>query len=181
MVSISCNCSSWEFSSKYRTACQLVFLQKPHHDRVGTKRRIKFWRWSSFCTLGGVLYKTKTPAKFVENRKYDRSPLLLQARIIFDLFSSDFKTILKGSSFLGLRSSFCTHPTSTGKRKRNNELGNYEQALQCLIVLHFGWPYQPSSGTLRIHIDCVLFVYATWILFAAEEGCFGQPKYSTWI
>ena len=51
------------------------------------------------------LYKTKTLAKFVENRKCYRSPLLLQARIMFGLFSSDFKTILKGSSFLGLRSS----------------------------------------------------------------------------
>ena len=58
---------------------------------------------------GIVLYKTKTQAKFVENRKCYRSPLLLQARIMFDLFSSDFKTILKGSSVLGLRSSFCTY------------------------------------------------------------------------
>ena len=46
-------------------------------------------------------------------RKYHRSPLLLQARIMFDLFSSDFKTILKGSSFLGHRSSFCTHPVNS--------------------------------------------------------------------
>ena len=30
-------------------------------------------RGSSFCTFGGVLYKTKTMAKFVENRKYYRS------------------------------------------------------------------------------------------------------------
>ena len=67
---------------------------------------------SLFCTSGGVLYKTKTPAKFVENRKYHRSPLLLQARIMFDQFSSDFKMILKGSSFLGLRSSFCTDPST---------------------------------------------------------------------
>ena len=34
-----------------------------------------------------------------------RTPLLLQGRIMFDLFSSDFKTILKGSSYLGLQSS----------------------------------------------------------------------------
>ena len=27
---------------------------------------------------------------------------------MFDIFSSEFKTILKASSFLGLRSSFCT-------------------------------------------------------------------------
>ena len=40
-----------------------------------------------------------TLAKFVENRKYHRSSLLLHARIMFDQFSSDFKTILKGSSF----------------------------------------------------------------------------------
>ena len=32
---------------------------------------------------------------------------------MFDLISSDFKTILKGSSFLGLRSSFCTHPVNS--------------------------------------------------------------------
>ena len=75
----------------------------------------RFVLWVVFCT------KTKTLAKFVENRKYDRSPLLLQVRIIFDLFSSDFKTILKGSSFLGLPSSFCTRATLTGERKRNNE------------------------------------------------------------
>ena len=62
-------------------------------------------RGSSFCTFGGVLYKTKILAKFVEIHKYYRSPLLLQARIMFDLFSSDFKTILKGSSF-------CTHPST---------------------------------------------------------------------
>ena len=59
----------------------------------------RFWRESSFSSFGGVLYKTKALAKFAENRKYYRSPLLLQARIMFDLFSSDFKTILKGSSF----------------------------------------------------------------------------------
>ena len=69
-------------------------------------------RGLSYCTFGGVLYKTKTLAKFVKNRKYHRSPLLLQARIMFDLFSSDFKMILKGSSFLGLRSSFCTDPST---------------------------------------------------------------------
>ena len=62
-----------------------------------------FWRWSSFCNFGGVLYKTKTLAKFVENHNYYRSPLLLQVRIVFNLFASDFKTILKGSSF-------CNHP-----------------------------------------------------------------------
>ena len=66
---------------------------------------------SSFCIFGGVLYKTKTLAKFVENHKYCRSPLLLQARIMFDLFSRDFKTMLKGFSFLGLLSSvFVLYP-----------------------------------------------------------------------
>ena len=59
-----------------------------------------FWRESSFCRFGRVLYKTKTLAKFVQNRKYYGFLLLLQGRIMFYLFSSDFKMILKGSSFL---------------------------------------------------------------------------------
>ena len=85
-------------------------------------RRIsrRFCRGSLFCTFGRVLYKTKTLAKFFENHKYYRSPLLLQARTMFDLFSSDFKTILKGSSFLGLRSSFCTHPLANGTAEATN-------------------------------------------------------------
>ena len=65
-----------------------------------------------FVLLVGFCPKQKTMAKFVENRKYYRSPLLLQARIMLDPFSSDFKTIVKGSSFLGLRSpvfSLCTN------------------------------------------------------------------------
>ena len=75
---------------------------------------------SSFCNFGSVLYKTKTLAKYVENRKYYCSPLLLQARIMLDLFSSDFKT--KRSSFLGLRSSgFVLYTPFKGK-----------------IIFHFG-------------------------------------------
>ena len=53
-------------------------------------------RGSSFCTFGGVLYKMKTLAKFVENRKCYRSPLLLRSRIMFLLLSKDFEVILKG-------------------------------------------------------------------------------------
>ena len=44
--------------------------------------------------------------------------------------SSDFKTILKGSSFLGLRSWFCTHPTNrqiqnTGRREQVTGHGSF--------------------------------------------------------
>ena len=60
---------------------------------------------SSFCSFGWVFYKTKTLAKFVDRRKFCCCLFLCQSRIMFELFSSDFKTILKGSSFLGLRSS----------------------------------------------------------------------------
>ena len=60
---------------------------------------------SSFCTFGGVMYKTKTLVKFVNNCKSWCSLFLLRSRIMFEPFLSDFKTILTGSSFLGLRSS----------------------------------------------------------------------------
>ena len=43
--------------------------------------------------LLGALYKTNTLAKIVMH----------QSRIMFEPFSSDLKTILKGSSFLGLQ------------------------------------------------------------------------------
>ena len=47
------------------------------------------------------MYKTKTLVKFVDNC----SLFLLRSKIMFEPFLSDFKTILTGSSFLGLRSS----------------------------------------------------------------------------
>ena len=54
---------------------------------------------SSFCTFGRVMYKTKTPVKFVDNCKSMCSLFLLRSRIMCEPFESDFKTILKGSSF----------------------------------------------------------------------------------
>ena len=48
---------------------------------------------SSFCTFGGVLYKTKTLVKFIDSRKYSRSPFLLVMRIMFHLFSDDFEGV----------------------------------------------------------------------------------------
>ena len=46
---------------------------------------------SSFCTFGGVMYKTKTLVKFVHKRKSCCSLFLLWSRIMFQPFSSDFK------------------------------------------------------------------------------------------
>ena len=46
---------------------------------------------SSFCTFGGVMYKTKTLVKFVDKRKSCCSLFLLWSRIMFQPFSSDFK------------------------------------------------------------------------------------------
>ena len=54
---------------------------------------------SSFCTFGRIMYKTKTPVKLVDNRKSLCSLFLLRPRIMCERFGSDFKTILKGSSF----------------------------------------------------------------------------------
>ena len=54
---------------------------------------------SSFCTFGRVMYKTKTLVKFVDNCKSCCPLFLLWSRIMFQPFSSDFKTILTGSSF----------------------------------------------------------------------------------
>ena len=45
------------------------------------------------------MYKTKTLVKFVHKRKSCCSLFLLWSRIMFQPFSSDFKTILTGSSF----------------------------------------------------------------------------------
>ena len=76
-------------------------------------RRIsrRFWRGSLFCTFGGVLYKTKTLAKFVENRNCYRPPLLLWSRIMFLLLSKDFEGF-RGDFEGGLRFvllvGFCT-------------------------------------------------------------------------
>ena len=50
----------------------------------------------------------------------DRSPLLLQGRIMFDQFSSEFKTILHGSSFLSHPSSvFILYPPRIRRQYRN--------------------------------------------------------------
>ena len=54
---------------------------------------------SSFCTFGRVMYKTKTPVKFVDNCKSLCSLFMLRSRNMCEPFGSDFKTILKGSSF----------------------------------------------------------------------------------
>ena len=59
--------------------------------------------WSLFCTFGRVMYKMKTLFKFINNRKSCYSLFLLWSRIMSKPFSSYFKTILMGSSFLGLR------------------------------------------------------------------------------
>ena len=48
---------------------------------------------SSFCTFGGVMYKTKTLVKFVHKRKSCCSLFLLWSIIMFQPFLSDFKTI----------------------------------------------------------------------------------------
>ena len=106
---------------KTKTLAKFIENRKCYHSPLLLRSRIMFLLLSKdfkailkgvfvlYFWHRGVLYKTKTLAKFVENRKYHCSLLLLQARIVFDLFSSDFKTILKGSSFLGLWSLFCTH------------------------------------------------------------------------
>ena len=66
---------------------------------------------SSLCTFGRVMYKTKTLVKFVDNCKSLCSLFLLRSRITFEPFLRDFKTIMMGSSFLGLRSSvFVLYP-----------------------------------------------------------------------
>ena len=54
---------------------------------------------SSFCTFGRVMYKRKTPVKFVDNYKSLCSLIILRSRIMCESSGSDFKTILKGSSF----------------------------------------------------------------------------------
>ena len=62
-------------------------------------RRIsrRLWRGSSFWTFGGVLYKTKTLAKFVENRKISSFPAsasgLNHVWSIFKRFQDDFEGI----------------------------------------------------------------------------------------
>ena len=71
---------------------------------------------SSFCTFGRVMYKTKTLVKFVDNCKSWCSLFLLWSRIMFEPFLSDFKTILTGSSFLGLRSSVFVLYSPLGER-----------------------------------------------------------------
>ena len=83
--------------------------------RRGTKRisrRTQDTMLSSGNPLSSMIWSSmrRTESFCTKRRKCYRCPLLLQARIMFDLFSSDFKTILKGSSFLGLRSSFYTYP-----------------------------------------------------------------------
>ena len=58
------------------------------------------------------MYQMKTLAKLVENHKYCCSLFLLRSRIMLEPFSSDFKTILEESSFLGLWSSvFVLYPS----------------------------------------------------------------------
>ena len=50
------------------------------------------------------MYKTKTLAKIDKNRKSCCSVFYFSQESCLKPISSDFKTILKGSSFLGLRS-----------------------------------------------------------------------------
>ena len=72
-----------------------------------------------------------------------------------------------------------------------------------MCVLYFGWPNQPSSGTMKILHWNVIFLleicvipeiisgitkisnkkitFQCKIFIVPEEGWFGQPKYSTHI
>ena len=86
---------------------------------------------SSFCTFGRVMYKTKTLVKFVDNRKSCCSLFLLRSRIMFEPLSSDFKTILTGSSSLGLRSSvFVLYPSALLDMKTRNRLTRIDTMLK---------------------------------------------------
>ena len=84
------------YSSQYEN-----FAKKQNCEPFGSDFKT-ILKGSSFCTFGRVMYKTKTPVKFVDNRKSLCSLFLLRSRIMCERFVSDFKTILKGLRFVPL-------------------------------------------------------------------------------
>ena len=59
-----------------------------------------------------LMQKIYISIRLVDGRKSFRSLFLLRSIIMLELFSSDFKAIPRGSSFLGLQSLFCTQRTT---------------------------------------------------------------------
>ena len=137
-------CTKWRpWSNSFITAKLILLLLASalveNHVRAFFKWFQDDFAGSSFCTFGRVMYKKKTLVKFVDNRKSCCSLFLLWSRITFEPFSSDFKTILTGSLFLGLRASFCTHPLERFGPRPNKDTTRFFKRCQKLKDFRTSW------------------------------------------
>ena len=100
---------------------------------------------SSFCTFGGVMYKTKTLVKFVHKRKSCCSLFLFgreSCSSLFQVISSDFKTISTGSSF-------CTFRGVMYKTKTLVKFVHKRKSCCSLFLLWSRIMFQPFSSDFK--------------------------------
>ena len=114
----------------------------------------QFRRGLRFSFLAGVLYKTKTLTKIDKNRKSCFPLFCFSQESCLSLFQVISRRFWRGL-FLGLRSSFCTHPTNV--RPGSHEYNRWDRQ-DCIkirpAILLDPWLWRSQRSTIHDSSDC---------------------------